>query len=284
MKKIAFENAVRRCSEAKGIDPPPRVSITEKPCPLSSGDIAHIHIEGRIICIWKKRLEELTLDQIDKVAAHEVAHLISVEHGGKHAQAQAEIEIGIWSHSVGGVVIHGGKKVVPNISDKPKKPVRQKKICHYHSCKKRTELRRCVHCGELFCKEHLKPKYPTLPPFKRRGIVGRIYMEDWRGSGHACPPYYDYLKAKEKEELDKRWKILDILSGRRHRVEPVETGRQIEPVESGLIEPVETGRRVEPVETPVKESRPHRFVISAVLIIAIIIILLTLIWLSPAGF
>lgn len=152
MKKTAFESAVRRCSKEKGLDPPPSVSITENPCPFSSGEIAHIHIEERIICIWKKKLEELTLDQINKVAAHEVAHLISIEHGGKHAQAQAEIEIGIWSRSVGGVVIHGGKKVTPSTPDKPIRPGRRKKICSYYSCKKRTELVRCNHWEDFFVK------------------------------------------------------------------------------------------------------------------------------------
>lgn len=213
MKKTAFENAVRRYSKTRGLDPPPNVSITENPCPLSAGEIAHIHIEERIICIWKKKLEELTLDQIDKVAAHEVAHLFSIEHDGKHAQAQAELEIAGWSSSIGGVVIHGGKKVTPSASRRPKKRGRPKKICHYYSCKKRTKLFRCKYCGELFCKEHLRSKPPKLPPFKQRGVVGRIYMEEWRKTGHACPPYYDYLKAKKKEDLEKRRRVLDKMRG-----------------------------------------------------------------------
>lgn len=276
MKKTAFENAVRRCSKDKGLDPPPSVSITENPCPFSAGEIAHIHIAERIICIWKKKLEELTLDQINKVAAHEVAHLISIEHGGRHAQAQAELEIADWSRSIGGVVIHGGREVAPSTSDKPKKLGRRKKVCYYHPCKKRTKLGKCNHCGKLFCKEHLRPKLPTLPPFKRKGIIGRIYMEGWRGTGHPCPPYYDYLKAKGKDEIRKQLEALDILSGRGRRREPVE----MRPYK----EPVGTRPHVEPVETPVKKSRIHRFVISLILIIAIIIIILALIWLSPAGF
>lgn len=213
MKKEAFENAVRRCSKEKGLDPPPSVSITENPCPFSSGEIAHIHIEERIICIWKKKLEELTLDQINKVAAHEVAHLISIEHGGKHAQAQAEIEIADWGRSVGGVVIHGGKEVAPSVSDKPIKPGRRKKICSYHSCDKRTELVWCPYCERFFCKEHLRPKPPKLPPFKQKGIVGRIYMDEWRRTGHACPPYFDYLKTKKKEDLQKQWEALNKMRG-----------------------------------------------------------------------
>jgi hypothetical protein len=272
MKKTAFENAVRKCSKEKGLDPPPSVSITENPCPFSSGDIAHIHIEERIICIWKKRLEELTLDQIDKVAAHEVAHLISVEHDGKHAQAQAEIELGIWRPPPGVVVVDGNKKESsgPRVKSKTHRP--RKNVCSYHPCRTKIKLLTCRYCGKNFCAKHLTPKIPMLPPFKGKPKD----MDDWRKDGHPCPEYPPYLKLKEKEELDKRWKILDILSGRRHRVEPVETG--------GRIESVETDHPIEPVETPVKESRPHRFLISAVLIIAIIIILLALIWLSPAGF
>lgn len=224
MKRVAFENAVRRHSKKKGLDPPPSVSITEAPCPYSAGEIAHIHIEERIICIWKKKLEELTLDQINSVAAHEVAHLISIEHDGRHAQAQAEIEIADWSGSVGGVVIHGGKRVTPSTPKKPKRPGRKKKICYYHSCKKRTELAWCPYCERLFCKEHLKSKTPTLPPLKKRGVVGRIYMEEWREGGHPCPPYYDYLKAKEKEDLEKRRRALDKMRG----LPPVPPPREIE--------------------------------------------------------
>ncbi len=262
MKKMAFENAVRRCSEEKGLDPPPRVSITENPCPFSSGEIAHIHIEERIICIWKKGLEELTLDQIEKVVAHEVAHLISIEHDGKHAQAQAEIEIGIWRPPPGVVTVDGSKKrsghLIKSITPRPRK-----NVCSYHPCRTRIKLLTCKYCGKNFCEKHLNPKIPMLPPFKGKPKE----MDDWRKDGHPCPEYPPYLKLKEKEELDKRWKILDILSGRHHRVEPVETGHPIEPV-----------------ETSVEKSRPHRFVISAVLILAIIIILLGLIWLSPASF
>lgn len=276
MKKTAFENAVRRYSKNRGLDPPPNVSITENPCPFSAGEIAHIHIEEKIICIWEKNLEELTLDQIDKVAAHEVAHLFSIEHDGKHAQAQAELEIAGWSSSIGGVVIHGSKKVTPKISGRPKKRGRPKKICRYYSCKKRTKLFRCRYCGELFCREHLRPKLPRLPPYEQRGLLGRIHMTEWRKPGHACPPYYDYLKAKKKEDLERLWEALDRLSGRRRRIEPVEM--------RPYIEPVEMPPHAKPVETPVKKSRAHRFVISLILIIAIIIIILALIWLSPAGF
>ncbi|HIE41262.1 MAG TPA: hypothetical protein EYP80_01215 [Candidatus Aenigmarchaeota archaeon] len=213
MKRVAFENAVRRCSKRLGLKSPAKISITEKPCPISSDEIAHIHVEERIICIWKKKLEELTLDEIDKVAAHEVAHLVSIEHGGKHAQAQSELEIGIWSQSVGGVVIDGGKEVTTAAPDKPKKSKRRKKICSHHLCKKRKGLQFCAYCERFFCKEHIKPNSPTLPPFEYQGVIGRIRMEDWRGPGHACPPYYDYLQIKKREDLEKRREALNRMRG-----------------------------------------------------------------------
>lgn len=84
------------------------------------------------------------------------------------------------------------------------------KICSYHSCTKTAGLKKCAHCGKLFCREHLKPKLPMLPSFERRGIVGSLYMEEWRESGgHPCPPYYDYVKTKQKEQLEKEWEALN---------------------------------------------------------------------------
>lgn len=111
MKKMAFENAVRECSERLGYTRPPKVSITETPCPLSSGDeIAHIHPHEGVICIWERKLESLNLDEIKQVAAHEVAHLISLRHDGKHAQAQTELEIGAWQPPPGVVIVNESKR------------------------------------------------------------------------------------------------------------------------------------------------------------------------------
>lgn len=49
-------------------------------------------------------------------------------------------------------------------------------------------------------------------------------MEKWREEGHGCPPCYDYLKQKYKEETDERWEALERLSGR-GRIELVKAGR-----------------------------------------------------------
>jgi hypothetical protein len=82
-------------------------------------------------------------------------------------------------------------------------------VCHYHLCRKRTTIYRCRFCGKYFCEEHLNPKLPLLAPFERRGRRAVFDTDKWREKGHPCPPYADYLKTKEKEDLEKRWKALD---------------------------------------------------------------------------
>jgi len=184
MKKIAFENAVQECSKRLDRTQPPNVSITETPCPLSSGDeIAHIHPYERIICIWKKKLESLNLDEIREVAAHEVAHLVSLDHDGKHAQAQAELEIGIWRPPPGVIVVNGNKEVPLAGPDKEYPP--EKNVCSCYLCKKRIDLHECKYCGKKFCTKHLPPKNPSLPPFKGK----KEELEEWRKIGHACLDY-----------------------------------------------------------------------------------------------
>jgi len=183
MKKIAFENAVQECSKRLDRTQPPKVSITETPCPLSSGDeIAHIHPYEKIICIWKKKLESLNLDEIREVAAHEVAHLISLDHDGKHVQAQAELEIGTWHPPPGVIAVSGSKVLGAELS---KKYPSGKNVCSYYLCKKRMNLHECKYCGKKFCTEHLPPKNPSLPSFE--GEIKKL--EKWRNSGHPCLDY-----------------------------------------------------------------------------------------------
>ncbi|MEM2619003.1 MAG: hypothetical protein QW356_05920 [Candidatus Hadarchaeales archaeon] len=67
-KGRAFEEAIKRCSEQRGILPPPELSITGKPCPLSPGGRAHVHVK-RVICVWKGRLEAMTPEEMEEEAA-----------------------------------------------------------------------------------------------------------------------------------------------------------------------------------------------------------------------
>ncbi len=237
MNKTAFEGAVRECSERLGRAYPPTVSITDVPCPYSLGnEVAHIHPYQGIICIWKKKLLSLNLDEIREVAAHEVAHLVSVEHDGKHAQAQAELELGIWHPPPGTVAINGGKKSNSKGNINDKKTNRRKKACSYYSCVKRTNLTLCIHCGKNFCEQHLNPKNPHLPPFKSKSRD----MLEWRSLGHPCPEYPEYLKQKEKENLDERWNALEKMRPMRPDPEKLKnTSKWFSLPKSPSAEPVE---------------------------------------------
>lgn len=261
MKKVAFEDAVQRCSKELGLAHPPIVSITDVPCPLSSSsdEIAHIHPEEKIICIWKRKLELIDLDTIEQVAAHEVAHLVSLLHDTKHLQAQIELQTRAWRPPGGTIVIDGSKKISSGVLEKSKKRAHRKNICAYHFCKKRTELSWCPYCEESFCKDHIKPKFPMLPPFEGKPME----MEEWRKSGHPCIAYSIYLKQKEKEDIDKRWEALDRLSGRKHR-----------PKEIYDMSYYTVGRRRKEV---------NRFAVSVVIIL-VIIILFVVIWLLKTVF
>jgi calcineurin-like phosphoesterase family protein len=75
--------------------------------------------------------------------------------------------------------------------------------CSYYDCKEKDGLARCKHCGKLFCKEHIKSKHPF---FSSEEVL--------KGPGHICPPFYDYMKNKKKEDFRKRKKALDKMSGK----------------------------------------------------------------------
>lgn len=96
-------------------------------------------------------------------------------------------------------------------------------VCSHHSCKVKTDLVECEHCGKLFCSEHLEPRLPYLPNFESNTQEAKKAIEAWRKpGGHACPPYYDYLKVKEKEEMERRWQALNKMRGlpvrKEHRI------------------------------------------------------------------
>lgn len=257
MKKRAFENAVLEFSQNLGRPYPPKVSITETPCPLSSADeIAHIHPFENLICIWIKKLETLTLDEIRETAAHEVAHLISIEHDAKHAEAKSVLELATWRPPGGVAVINGGKKASRTTKIVKEKRVNRKNICSYFSCKVKTNLATCEHCGKLFCKEHLEPKPPYLPDFKRAALETKIDMEIWRKpGGHPCPPYYDYLKVKEKEEIEKRWQALNKM-------------RELKPVRERF--PISIPENTEFLEKPELKSQKAKKILLALIIITLL--------------
>jgi hypothetical protein len=87
----------------------------------------------------------------------------------------------------------------------------------------KTDLVECKYCGKFFCPEHLGPRLPYLPNFESTTKETRNAINSWRKpGGHPCPPYYDYLKNKEKEEAQKRWEALEGMRNLRVRREEYE--------------------------------------------------------------
>jgi uncharacterized protein YkwD len=85
-------------------------------------------------------------------------------------------------------------------------------VCHYHLCKKRTEVYKCKYCGEFFCKEHLRAKPPGLPRFKSTSHQDLLFMEEWRKpGGHPCVPFLKHWMAENKRKKQKYNEALDRL-------------------------------------------------------------------------
>lgn len=96
-KKKIFHKTVEEHRQELGVSFPITVSITEKPCPQSSGnELAHIHVEKGVICVWERKLAKMNFDKIREVAAHEVAHLVSKKHDSKHADVETNLKIKNW--------------------------------------------------------------------------------------------------------------------------------------------------------------------------------------------
>lgn len=85
-------------------------------------------------------------------------------------------------------------------------------VCHYHLCRKRTEVHKCKYCGESFCKEHLKAKPPGLPRFEGTSHQDRLFMEEWqKPGGHPCVPFLEHWEAKNKRKDEEYRQALDRL-------------------------------------------------------------------------
>ena len=80
-----------------------------------------------------------------------------------------------------------------------------KEKCHYHSCKKKLELKKCKYCDELFCNEHITASPPSLPSFNPYNMEEKLQHEEWTKSDkHPCLPYDRVIRDEEKQEKAKQ--------------------------------------------------------------------------------
>ena len=92
---------------------------------------------------------------------------------------------------------------------------------HLHYPKKRTRLFRCKYCGELFCKEHIRPKPPGTPRFDSATSKDRLFMEEWhKPGGHPCTPYLNYWEKENVSKNDKWIETLDRMNASRSNRKP----------------------------------------------------------------
>ncbi|MBN1896677.1 MAG: matrixin family metalloprotease [Candidatus Aenigmarchaeota archaeon] len=114
-------------------------------------------------------------------------------------------------------------------------------VCHYHLCRKRTEIHKCKYCGESFCKEHLKAKPPGLPRFEGTSHQGRLFMEEWQNpGGHPCMPFLSHWEAENERKEKEYSQALDRLI----KSKPIQFEK-----EEKLYEPE--------YEQPISEKRPR---------------------------
>lgn len=250
-KKQRFLDAVRRAADSLGA-PTPKVNFWEDFCPYDKGnELAHIHLDTKVICISEYRLNQMTYDDIDETATHEVTHLIDASHDPSFRKAHADVKTASWKPD--GLVFSGGAN--PQKDCKPPKPIKpHKKYCNYHLCRKKRKLEQCLYCNGFYCSEHIRPKQPSMMNFDSTSAEDTINRLD--SGGHPCPQYAEVLMRRKGIETEKYGQALDSLKGA-----PMDLGylkktgqivgnvRDTQPIEPPRLEPDKP-----PVEPPAKKT------------------------------
>lgn len=199
IKKAKFLEFVNRA--AKSLDVPrPKIQFWERDCPEYSGkERAHIHIEQNVICISEIDLKNMTYEDIEECATHEVTHLtdkhpeIDHVHSPDFYKRHDNVKANIWRPPGGVVFIDGGR--TPKHDNPQIKKSKPDKI-HCNNCGKKEELDRCKYCERYFCGECNKPFEPYVGHPSNRPI----WYE--KAHGHPCPDYYEFHHLKKKKHLE----------------------------------------------------------------------------------
>ncbi|MBS3172610.1 AN1-type zinc finger domain-containing protein [Candidatus Woesearchaeota archaeon] len=220
-KKVRFIFYVEKSAENLGVETPKVNFVTIGELDhFPKGERAHIHIEQNIICIAERELNKMSYEEIDETAAHEVSHLREKNHDTFFQKKLEKTKSSNWSPPHGTVGVMSEK----DAREKEKKLKKEKKEehkiiksrCHYHSCKKRTNLKECNYCNEYFCEEHLKPKPIVVPHLTESTALDRKRKEeaDILG-GHPCLSYSELWSnmAKNEEEAYKE-KLGELLKSK----------------------------------------------------------------------
>lgn len=179
LRKKKFLAAVSRICENRNL-PIPYVNFDG--CPAENGDqLAHYHSDVNMICISKRQLTVLNFDDLEEVAAHEVAHILEPNHDSNFIKEEnINKQIG-WIPPPGVVVINGNQQVDGTIKETMKKTEETLKRLQEQIERKEEE-------------EEIRRKYPLAPPKRSEVIIIKESPED-----------LEYLKKLQKEERKKSY-------------------------------------------------------------------------------
>jgi predicted nucleic acid binding AN1-type Zn finger protein len=188
----------------------PKIKFWDGECPQGKpNELAHIHTDKNLICISKRRLKQMTMEEIEDVATHEVTHLMEVIHNDNFYVTEDNVRQKIWKPKM--VVVTDDNKILVKGGKKS-----QKDEVGCIVCGETTNLRKCKYCKNDFCEDHNSPKMPLTPNMvfnEKDPILSQLYEKEWRKSGHPCVPYGEWklneIKTKEEQLTSKVMEALD---------------------------------------------------------------------------
>lgn len=196
IKKKRFENDVKKYAKNIRVSAP-RIEFCD--CPEFTGnEVAHIHSDYKKICISERILCEMTFEEIDETASHEVEHIRDKQpednpiHSRIFYERLEETRLKYWKPEHPGIVItRGNEKVTkPTGKSKPFKP--DKISCNYYQgCDKTIGLEQCALCKRFFCEDHILPSETSIG-------VERIDQK-FSSKNHPCPEYSVLPDSKKRE-------------------------------------------------------------------------------------
>jgi predicted nucleic acid binding AN1-type Zn finger protein len=198
LKEEQFEEYVKIAAHSSGLEPP-EVKFWDGDCPYGGHhEIAHIHVDLRIICVRKARLAQMSLDEIKDTAIHETMHLIEANHSPAFSEECDKMSLRMW-RPPGGVYVGGGNE--KSHKEAGKRSKQDKERCNLAFCRKKTTLKRCPFCKLYFCEEHIKPKKPQMRDFEDRSQS----LEPNDDTGHPDSYYAEYL-INEEERINQQYR------------------------------------------------------------------------------
>ena len=186
-KKKNFIEVVNRICGNRNL-PLPYVNFDG--CPAENRDqLAHYHSDVNMICISKRQLFVLNFEDLEEVAAHEVAHILEQNHDSNFRREENINKRIAWKPS-GVVVIYGNQKVG---------------LLSKEEIEKIEEaLKRLQEQIEREKEEEIRREFPLAPPKRSDVIIIKDSSEDI-DMGQISREVADEEEKKEIQEERTKW-------------------------------------------------------------------------------